>query len=213
MNPGVTYLYLVIDASGSMNHAKRAIINGVNTMLEEQKKNGHDELHVGFIVFHGLPQEYPARPIEELPAFGGLGLPYCPAGGTALNRAVSIAIGLARRDIQSRPPHQQPGRVLFFVQTDGETADGDWWGNEASEKILAAMQQGWEFCYIQEGKHVTQGKHMGFMRGFNYPANKDSEMIEAVSRMSVAFRTGDVPNGWWSLEQVLDGSFLRSRMR
>lgn len=192
-NPGITWLLIVLDASGSMSGStESAVKRGVNALLKEQRENGHDEVHVGFTIFDSSVKRYPPRPLEDLPVFGSSKLPYEAHGFTALWDGVGMTVDEARNLSLKLPPAKRPGRVIVFVQTDGGENESRHYGAARVRKaVLEAKQQGWEFVFVGVGQHNTaQGPAIGITRTMSYNENETEEMLAAVSALSVALRTG-----------------------
>jgi Mg-chelatase subunit ChlD len=194
-NPGITYLLLVLDASSSMYESAAALVQGVNALVEEQKRNGHDEIHIGYTTFGYEAQVYPIDPVETLPRFGSLQRPYSATGMTALRDGIGKTIKAAQVHIRNLPPHQRPGRVTLVVQTDGDENQSRMRAATVKDLIKGAKAEGWEFLYVGEGSYsAPQGARLGFDRILTYEHYELPQMVSAVSLASVALRTGvDLP--------------------
>lgn len=190
-NPGVTWLLLVLDTSGSMAGQWAGVQEGVTAMLKEQEENGHDEVYVGLVSFdyHARIDSQPV-PIMEFPKK----LFFHQGGSTALFDGVYTSITNATQMIAKLPPELRPGRVITMVQTDGGENGSRVMAGTVEKLVQQKEKEGWEFVYVGLDPRAVQGKRLGIERRAQYFGKHPKQMVAFLSALSVAIRCGhDVP--------------------
>lgn len=106
---------MLLDRSGSMASIRDDAIGGVNTFIEEQKKEP-DNAFFSMIQFddkYGDPQFW-RKPINEVEPLTMK--TFVPRGMTALNDAIGKTVAKVR---EMRASGEITGKVQFIIQTDG----------------------------------------------------------------------------------------------
>lgn len=149
---------LVLDKSGSMISTKEGTLEGVNSLLEEQKTLGgktYYSLTLFDTTFHA---RHVAEDLLEVPLLGSAGSPYNPNGGTALLDATGASIQGTEAWLKNNPDFT--GKVLFIINTDGEENASTVFSYDAVNALITEKTaQGWEFMFLGSGTAAwTEGR-------------------------------------------------------
>lgn len=146
-------IVVLIDESGSMSSQKYDVVDGINTMINSQRKLQEKDINMDIIKFNTGVNHYVSKPLSKMPCFTHTD--YCPSGGTALYDAVGMAINKYRNEVG----------VTMVITTDGME-------NSSREYKLSDMKalineqettKDWKFLYLSEDPTtVRQGYSMGF---------------------------------------------------
>lgn len=140
-------IVLVLDRSGSMGSIRQDVIGGLNTFIEEQKKEGGSAYFsmVQFDNNYGDPQTW-RTPLMEVNPFTNND--FIPRGGTALLDAIGKTIARVR---EMRRDGEITGKVQFVIQTDGEeNSSGEYTSVDmVSELINEVKEERWgDFIFL-----------------------------------------------------------------
>lgn len=144
---GITRVSMVLDRSGSTATIIDDLIGGVNTFLEERRKDTAPQ-SISMLLFDDR-MEYPFTDVspQAIPPFTRL--TYQPRGSTALYDAIGNAIG--RLDAVMQPAD----RALLLIATDGQensSREFDW---SRISALIAAHQpparNNWTIVYVGAG--------------------------------------------------------------
>ena len=142
MKKDYTHLVLVIDKSGSMASLQDATIEGVNSLVADQKKLP-GTLTTSLYTFDGV--------VREVSLFETLTkMNYCPSGSTALLDAVMQAINKEGERLAAKAEQDRPDKVVVVIVTDGEE-NASRTAKIEEVKNLVAMQQDiykWQFVFL-----------------------------------------------------------------
>lgn len=140
--PQATLIVLILDESGSMANQQANVIEGVNTLIREQRQ-GPDPARLMITKFNTAMQTVlEATDLDTVKSFTAMD--YRPDGGTALYDAVVLTVDMAER--QRRPID----RVLVQIITDGQE-------NSSRRSTLAQVRSmitrlegtgRWTFVYV-----------------------------------------------------------------
>lgn len=165
MNNNLTDITIVLDKSGSMSVVRDDTIGGLNSFIEEQKRQpGECNLTIW-----DFASAYSARKLLSTTSLAAV-IPltreqYVPGGNTALHDAVSIAIDDTGARLSAMPENQRPDKVLFVILTDGEENNSKV-ANAQTVKNKKEQQEkvyNWQFIYLGAAHDsFAQGSIMGF---------------------------------------------------
>ena len=141
----LTYIYFLLDRSGSMQSIRDQTVAGFDAFIAEQR-NAPGRCRVTLAQFDNEYQEvYTDLPIAEI---GGLVLE--PRGSTALLDSIGRLITTAGGRLASLSEDQRPGTVIVGIMTDGhENASHEY--RYADVKALIERQTdefSWQFLYM-----------------------------------------------------------------
>jgi len=137
----------ILDMSGSMRDLANDTICGFNSYISELAK-GEGEARITLITFNTVCQiVWEHKSVKDCPAIDSS--VYHPEECTALTDAIGIAIDNMKRHIDSLPEEQKPGRVSFFISTDGdENSSKKYRQLQIKEMIVRQTEEEkWEFIF------------------------------------------------------------------
>lgn len=139
-----TYIYFIIDRSGSMKNTEKSVISDYNEQVQQQKQYSKDQdLLVSLITFNGSIFEHvwnqDINSLVELTAKD-----YSPNGSTAMFDAIGYCINT----IEDRDDPNVA--FLFYIISDGqENASVKFSAKDLKNKINACKETGrWTFTYM-----------------------------------------------------------------
>ena len=135
----------ILDMSGSMERLTNDTIQGLNLYLDELRKDTHDvrftlitfEEKSNIVWEHRKAKECPSITRNE----------YHPEGDTALTDAIGIAIDNMKAYIQKT--RKMPGKVSFFITTDGEENSSKKYGQRQIKEMIERQteEDKWDFVF------------------------------------------------------------------
>lgn len=196
-------IVIVLDSSGSMSSVKTAMENGMNELLEQQKKIP-GSCNVSLVTFDSdhtgslrLTNVYTAKPVNYTPPFV-----MHPDGGTPLFDALGKTLiateeRLAPSNTGTIMDHATPpGKVLFIVITDGEENSSKEFTRPQIKALVERVttEHGWEFSYLGANVDAFQEAAttgISYVATSNYTPNTVgvTTMLRAVSNSTASYRT------------------------
>ena len=148
-------LILIVDESGSMLPMKRATIDSINELVQEQKRLPGD-LAITMVAFSATTR--PVRTRSPASSFNNLDdSDYRPIGMTALFDAICETLDVAE---QWTVP-AGTDRIVVIV-TDGQSNTGSRTKEDAKSRIDRLAGLGWKFHFIGSGVDaMTDGAALG----------------------------------------------------
>lgn len=150
-------LALVLDKSGSMSDLASATIEGVNSLLAEQRKPVKGSTaRLSMTLFDTtFATPYVAADMTEVPDLDGHA--YAPGGMTALYDAVGLTIDGVDGWLANHPAWR--GTVVVAIWTDGEENSSRHWSLDAlNARVAERKAAGWEFLFLGTGSAAwTEG--------------------------------------------------------
>ena len=147
-----THIITILDKSGSMNSKVRAVIEGYNNFLEDQKQVT-DESVFSLYVFNtqteNIINAIPLQDVEKLSTNV-----YYPNGGTALLDAIGHVIS----------EHESEPKVLVQIITDGEeNSSCNYTASDIQALVKFKERTGWAFIYMGAGSQAfLEAEKFGF---------------------------------------------------
>jgi hypothetical protein len=145
MRNDLTDVTVVLDRSGSMQSCRDDAEGGLNTFIDEQKKQSGDTLFT--LVQFDTEYEFVHKGVP----INGVGeFTLVPRGMTALLDAVGRAIVETGERLAAMPEPQRPGLVVFVIVTDGQENSSREY-TKAQVKEMIERQQNvykWQFTFL-----------------------------------------------------------------
>lgn len=148
MNNNLTEVVFIVDESGSMFNLQDDTIGGINSFIEQQKKEPGDARFT-LVKFSSSPKtvywRVPINEVEPLTAAN-----YSPGGCTALYDAVGSTIDRIGFALAETPEPERPGHVIFVITTDGyENASHQYSGSQLREMVpYQKVKYSWDFLFL-----------------------------------------------------------------
>lgn len=153
-------LMLIIDKSGSMERHKNEMIEAINALVEEQKKDEATEYLISIVTFnhsyHLTLARTPAHKVKPLTKKD-----YSTSGRTALYDAIDYGIEYLSR-IGSK-------ETTVVIITDGlENCSKKFRNEQIKNRINEKKEQGWKFIYLAaDPTLLKQGEDINIGNGTN----------------------------------------------
>jgi hypothetical protein len=139
---GGAVVYMVLDASGSMEWRRNEVIEGCNRFISETRE-ADPEARFSLLTFDtSVDRLYSAQPLKEVQPITGQ--QYRPGGGTALNDAIGYAV----KDIEGLK--DKPSKVVVAIFTDGQENSSTEYRREDVKASVARHENedGWQFLFL-----------------------------------------------------------------
>jgi uncharacterized protein YegL len=145
MRNSLTDVTVVLDRSGSMQSCREDAEGGLNTFIDEQKKQPGETLFS--LVQFDTEYEFVHKgtPIREV---GPCQL--VPRGMTALLDAVGRAIAETGERLSGMPEPERPGLVVFVIVTDGQENSSKEYTKPQIKQMIETQQYiyKWQFTFL-----------------------------------------------------------------
>lgn len=148
MKPGLIYITMILDCSGSMKTIQHATISGFNSFIKEQNKLP-GEAKVTLVQFdHRYQVDYLCLELSKVPQLTNT--TYVPDGWTAMNDAICRTIDELGSRLAELPESERPEKNLVVILTDGEeNASVSFTSRDIKEKITHQKEKySWEFVFL-----------------------------------------------------------------
>lgn len=146
-------IVVLIDESGSMHNQKSDVVDGINTMINSQRKLQETNIMMDIIKFNTQVNHYISKRLSDIPCFTLND--YEPNGMTSLYDAVGIAINKYKNETG----------VTMIITTDGMENSSREYKLEDMKSLINEQEKtkNWKFIYLSEDPTtVKQGYSMGF---------------------------------------------------
>lgn len=184
-----TLCVLILDESGSMANFQSDTIGGVNSFIENQKRD-KDDTRISIVKFEGGNVRIPFNnvPVEEMPALTHKD--YSPLGMTNLLDAIGVTVQRINSEIQNLPESERPS-VMIQVMTDGhENASREYTKDRVKALVEDTQANDWIFTFVGANiDSITTSTSLGFNAAAtsNYSTSKTGDtyavLSESVTRM------------------------------
>lgn len=146
-------IVVLIDESGSMTDQKYEVINGINTLINSQRKLQEKDVNMDIVKFNTKVCHYVSSKLSKMPCFTNID--YSPNGGTALYDAVGHVIHRYKNE----------KNITMVINTDGMENSSLEYKRTDMLKLIDEQTKlnNWKFIYLSEDPTtVQQGYNMGF---------------------------------------------------
>lgn len=159
-----TKIVLTVDRSGSMKSIKNDAEGGLNSFIEEQKKEG-ENANISLYQFDDQFEEvYRNKPINEAQNFE-----LHPRNMTALYDAIGRTINNTGEELKNLPEEEKPNKVIVVIVTDGmENASQEFSAKDIKEMMDHQKEKySWQFIFIcsHEDQIKDAETNLGFSKG------------------------------------------------
>lgn len=148
MRSDLTDLTVVIDRSGSMASCQSDAEGGLNTFIDNQKKQP-GECVFTLVQFDSVYEfVHKGVPIRDVGKYK-----LVPRGGTALLDAVGRAINETGERLAAMPEANRPGLVVFVILTDGQENQSREFSLAKIKRMIETQQNvfKWQFSFLGVG--------------------------------------------------------------
>lgn len=208
MRNDLTDITIVIDRSGSMSSCKTDAEGGVNTFIEDQKKQP-GSANLTLVQFDSVYEfVHNGVPIKDVPKFE-----LKPRGSTALLDAIGRSVTETGERLAKMPEKDRPGLVVFVILTDGEeNSSREFRAPQIKEMIEhQTSKYAWQFVFLganQDAFKTAGGLGVSVANSSGYSEQKTSGALWAtsnnVSRSRSMVKAGLAPDMAYSDQQRKD---------
>lgn len=182
-------IILLIDESGSMHSQKMSVIDGINVMINSQRKLQKKDINFDIFKFNTTVTHSVSTKLSSIPCFTSQN--YSPNGGTALYDAVGYAIHKYR----SEP------NTTMVICTDGMENSSREYSHKDMLSLIEEQKksQDWNFVYLcEDPTTMNQGLRMGFdgTRGSSCVCIGRQQTGQNLSSRSFNTYIGEVSQGY-----------------
>jgi uncharacterized protein YegL len=188
MNENSTEIVAILDRSGSMEHLTNDTIGGFNSFLKEQKEIPGEAVlttvlfNDSYILLHDRVNIQKVKSITRKE--------YIAQGSTALLDAMGKTINDIGLKLHNTAENERPGKVIFFIITDGEENASVEFTNDKIKEMVELQKNTycWEFIFLGaniDSFSVADSIGISANRAFDYEADKEG-IVCAQMAMSVA---------------------------
>ncbi len=186
MKPNYTHIRILIDRSGSMDHLKQEVINGIEKYIQEQATLPGD-LTVDVIQFDysysSKEDGYQTLVSFANPRTNPVSLSsYEPRGMTALFDSWGKAIDELGESLSKMKEEDRPERVIFVTMTDGEENASQVFNSEQIKEKTKHQTDNynWKFVYLGANQDaVVVGSSLGTSVGNNLTFDASAKGLAA----------------------------------
>jgi uncharacterized protein YegL len=190
MNRNYTHFTVILDRSGSMQNIARDMEGGLNTLIEEQKRENSKCTFSLYKFDDVIEREIFFTNIQSV---GQIDL--IPRGATALNDCLARAIIETGEYLRNLPEAERPGLVSIVIVTDGyENASKEYRDYSLVKKMVQEQESkyNWQFTYLgsnQDSMEVAQNYGLDASKVSNYSTNKAGSVFKNTSGKLSAARS------------------------
>ena len=170
VNPKPTQMIIVLDRSGSMDSIGRATVEGINTLIKEQK-GSEGEAYLTLVQFDDQYQiDYKSKPIAEVSELI-YGETFKPRGMTAMYDAIGKTIA----EVDTTDD------VVMVIVTDGhENASREFTQKLVFDKIEEKKKAGWNFLFLAANQDaMSTGGSLGISANNSMTFNANAGSVNA----------------------------------
>ncbi len=182
MNKNLTDITVVLDRSGSMHSRKDDAEGGLNTFIEEQKKQDGDAV---FTLIKFDDQYEVVCNAIGINSVEKINLD--PRGSTALLDAVGKAITSTGERLRNKSENERPGLVVICIVTDGyENASLEYTKDKIKELITEQTDKyNWQFTFLGAdqdafGEGISMGLNVNTI--LNYDSVNTRQVFGSMAR-------------------------------
>lgn len=194
MNTEYTYIYMVLDESGSMSTRRADVIGSVNSFIKKHKEiPGKADITIRtFNDEHNrVVNNKDLYSISDLHENN-----YYPMGSTALYDAIGLGIDSLGGILKEKKSADRPSKVIFIIQTDGEENSSVVYKlQDIKEKIQhQTSKYNWEFVFVGvTSESVLNAQDMGIPKAntmaYVNNAKGMQQTFDSLASNSVCYRS------------------------
>jgi uncharacterized protein YegL len=188
MNENLTEIVAILDKSGSMEDLTNDTIGGFNSFLKEQKEIPGEAVlttvlfNNSYTLLHDRVNIKNVKPMTNKE--------YIAQGSTALLDAMGKTINDIGLKLNNTAENERPGKVIFFIITDGEENASAEFSNEKIKEMVELQKNkySWEFIFLGanvDSFNVANSIGISADRAFDYEADEEG-IVCAQAAISVA---------------------------
>ena len=176
-----TFIYLVIDRSGSMAGIKSDAEGAVNAFLQEQAADTSNEAVVSLVQFNTAVDTV----FWNAPLSKELTYTLHPGGMTALNDAIGTVIDRVRNE-----HHADDDKHLLVIVTDGyENSSREWTVAGVKAELEELQKSNWKVEYLASSDIDVEGTASGLGIGSTTTFTGGAGLREAYNTLSATSTT------------------------
>ena len=207
MRNDLTDITMVVDRSGSMESIRTDAEGGINSFVDQQKKEPGDAL----LTLVQFDTEYEfvhsGTPIKQVPAFT-----LVPRGATALLDAIGRAVNETGARLAKMGESQRPGLVAFVIVTDGAENSSREFKREQIREMIEHQQSvyKWQFTFLAANQDAfAEGAAMGIAAAgiAAYSSGKERSAWDVAAKKLSRMRTSA------SLGEAVENKFTEEERR
>lgn len=213
MKKNYTHLSILLDRSGSMASIKKNIIEGFNSLINDQKKE-KGELTVSLVQFDSgfvLTEERKNNRFSSqklrydiLNDFTNLDsvqllteMNYIPDGGTPLNDALATLIKETGNKLASLNEDERPEKVIVVALTDGQENSSTEFSTKDIKEMIEHQEKtyNWKFIYVGANQDAfAESSARGMSGALNFAANGAGTKSAFVANSKVLSKVRSMSN-------------------
>lgn len=192
MNKNLSDITVVMDRSGSMGGCQQEAENGLNHLVDDQKKQD-GECNFTLVQFDNeYDVVHDGVPISEVPE-----LKLVPRGMTALNDAVGKAINTVGERLGKMDDNDRPALVTMVIITDGgENASHEFTSKVIKEMITTQEEKyAWKFIFLGANQDAfAEGGKIGVApaNAANYSVQNTNRAFDMISTKMSGMRSASM---------------------
>jgi uncharacterized protein YegL len=186
MKQDLTEIVAILDKSGSMSSLTDDTIGGYNEFIAEQKKLSGEAVLTTVFFNNGYQLLHDSKDIRDVKEITRKD--YAAGGNTALLDALGKTINDIGLKLHNTPEENRPGKVIFFIITDGQENSSKEFTQEKIKEMVELQRNtyNWEFMFM--GANIDAFSAAGAMgiskdRVFNYTAQHIGNAQRAIAGM------------------------------
>jgi uncharacterized protein YegL len=199
MRQDLIEIVAILDKSGSMSSLTDDTIGGYNEFIEEQKKLPGEAVLTTVFFNHEYQLVHNRKDIKQIKEITRKD--YIAGGSTALLDALGKTINDIGLNLHNTPEENRPGKVIFFIITDGQENSSKEFSQEKIKEMVELQKNtySWEFIFM--GANIDAFSTAGAIgisqdRAFNYTAQRIGNAQRAMNVAVKNFRKhGNVDKG------------------
>lgn len=171
-------IILIVDRSGSMQTIVEDAQGGINSFIDEQKKEGNANLTM--VEFDSIVDAlYKQTDIKEVTEYS-----LVPRGSTALYDAIGATLAYADN------VKTTGSKIVVIVTDGGENASTEWTQTTVFERIESLKENGWDFLFLAANQDaMAVGMRLGIEAGETVTFTASAEGTQAAYAVAGAYTT------------------------
>jgi uncharacterized protein YegL len=180
-----TYLALVIDRSGSMYSLKVEAQNGINKLIEDQKKvkmNGK----MGFLLVDFDNEIEIKQSVKDIAEAKNYIL--SPRASTSLWDAIHFTVNETKQVINKLRVRDRPKTIMCVVVTDGQDNASKMQKSSVTDLVENLKKEGWDFTFMCNNPIVQREGQSTGMTSVQYSDKNTQAVYNSLSQKVIRTR-------------------------